>query len=81
MDIEELKGLLLSYTRQICCAMIFMEKKGYVHRDLAARNVLITKDGTTCKVYIRTEITRLLYLSGLDRNFFLVAGSTNFNDL
>ena len=49
-DIQEIKGLLLSYTRQMCCAMTFLEKKGYIHRDLAARNILVTSDGYTVKV-------------------------------
>ena len=42
--------MLLSYTRQVGLAMICLKIKGYVHRDLAARNVLMSADGSYCKV-------------------------------
>jgi len=59
-DILETKSYLLSYSRQICCAMTLIEKKGYVHRDLAARNILVSADGTNCKVSSYPPLTVIL---------------------
>lgn len=46
----EFTSTLLSYMRQIALGMHCFVRKSYVHRDLAARNVLMSGDGTTCKV-------------------------------
>ena len=40
---------LLSYSRQIASAMVYLSAKGFIHRDLAARNILVSMDGI-CKV-------------------------------
>ena len=49
LDVNKLGALLLSYSRQVANAMVYLSAKGYVHRDLAARNILVSKDGV-CKV-------------------------------
>ena len=48
-------AMLLSYSRQVASAMVYLSGKGYIHYDLAARNILLSVDGV-CKV-------RLLSLS------------------
>lgn len=40
---------LLSFARQVCEAMSYLEERHIVHRDLAARNVLVADD-LACKV-------------------------------
>jgi serine/threonine protein kinase len=42
-------AMLLSYSRQVASAMVYLSGKGYVHCDLAARNILLSEDGV-CKV-------------------------------
>ena len=49
LDVNKLGALLLSYSRQVANAMVYLSAKGYVHRDLAARNILVSEDGV-CKV-------------------------------
>ena len=48
-ECEELRALLLSYSRQIANGMGYLSLKKYIHRDLAARNVLVS-DEDICKV-------------------------------
>ena len=54
-ECEELRALLLSYTRQIANGMGYLSLKKYVHWDLAARNVLVSDEGI-CKVNISCAI-------------------------
>ena len=42
-------AILLSYSRQVASAMVYLSGKGYIHCDLAARNILLSKNGV-CKV-------------------------------
>lgn len=63
---QHLSGLLLSYSRQIAFGMSLMGQMKFVHRDLAARNILVSKDGTYCKVCS----INLIKISTLT-NFFL----------
>ena len=57
---------LLSYSRQIASAMVYLSAKGFIHRDLAARNILVSMDGI-CKVSeIYTTIIILIIITGLD---------------
>ena len=58
----ESSSMLLSYMRQIALGMHCFASKSYVHRDLAARNILMSGDGTTCKVCIA--------IKGLIKNIF-----------
>ena len=46
---NEAGAMLLSYSRQVASAMMYLSGKGYVHCDLAARNILLSEDGV-CKV-------------------------------
>ena len=46
---SEAGAMLLSYSRQVASAMVYLSGKGYVHCDLAARNILLSEDGV-CKV-------------------------------
>ncbi|KRX97688.1 Tyrosine-protein kinase CSK [Trichinella pseudospiralis] len=34
----------LNFAFDICCGMVYLEKKNLVHRDLAARNILLSED-------------------------------------
>ena len=45
----EAGAMLLSYSRQVASAMMYLSEKGYVHCDLATRNILLSIDGV-CKV-------------------------------
>ena len=46
---NEAGAMLLSYSRQVASAMMYLSGKGYVHCDLATRNILLSMDGV-CKV-------------------------------
>ena len=46
---DKMGATLLSYSRQVASAMVYLSGKGYIHCDLAARNILLSKDGV-CKV-------------------------------
>ena len=46
---SEAGAMLLSYSRQVASAMVYLSGKGYVHCDLAARNILLSED-RVCKV-------------------------------
>ena len=46
---DKMGATLLSYSRQVASAMVYLSGKGYIHCDLAARNILLSKDGI-CKV-------------------------------
>ena len=56
---ENMEAMLLSYSRQVASAMVYLSVKGYIHCDLAARNILLSNDGV-CKVrlhYFYMDIT------------------------
>ena len=55
---SEAGAMLLSYSRQVASAMVYLSGKGYVHCDLAARNILLSEDGI-CKV---SSLIKLPYL-------------------
>ena len=59
MDPLELGSMLLSYTRQVALGLVYLTHKAYIHRDLAARNVLVSEDGTVCKVRMSVRETLL----------------------
>ena len=46
---NDLGKILLDFSRQVACAMLYLSDKGFVHRDLAARNILVSVEGI-CKV-------------------------------
>ena len=46
---DNVGAMLLSYSRQVASAMVYLSVKGYIHCDLAARNILLSIDGV-CKV-------------------------------
>ena len=52
--------MLLSYARQIAFGIAYMGFKSFVHRDIAARNILISADGTMCKVSVLIFLCSLL---------------------
>ena len=46
---NNMEATLLSYSRQVASAMMYLSSKNYIHCDLAARNILLSKDGV-CKI-------------------------------
>ena len=55
---DEAGAMLLSYSRQVASAMVYLSMKGYIHRDLAGRNILLSMDGV-CKVNIIILFVRI----------------------
>ena len=51
---DEVGAMLLSYSRQVASAMVYLSGKGFIHRDLAARNILLSVDGV-CKVNMKSK--------------------------
>ena len=46
---SSLPTLLMKFSHQVSCGMVYLSRKRFVHRDLAARNILVA-NGTVCKV-------------------------------
>ena len=56
---NEVGAMLLSYSRQVASAMVYLSVKGYIHRDLAARNILLSVEGV-CKVQNECDANQLI---------------------
>ena len=64
---DNMGAMLLSYSRQVASAMVYLSVKGYVHCDLAARNILSSVDGV-CKVRV---LDQLMYTdNGIMWNYY-----------
>ena len=64
---DNMGAMLLSYSRQVASAMVYLSVKGYVHCDLAARNILLSVDGV-CKVRV---LDRFMYTdNGIMWNYY-----------
>ncbi len=46
---DSLPKLLLKFSHEVACGMLYLSHKGFIHRDLAARNILVG-EGNICKV-------------------------------